>query len=63
MILWQAVIDLSSRAVVPVFCRQIVWHGPLDEVLPFFSSIGFDCPARKDVPSFLQVSCVCAGGY
>lgn len=32
----------------------IVWHGPVDEVVPFFTSLGFVCPPRKDVPSFLQ---------
>ena len=28
--------------------------GPIAEVLPFFSSLGFDCPPRKDPGSFLQ---------
>lgn len=33
---------------------SIVWHGPVGEVVPFFNALGFHCPARKDVPSFLQ---------
>ena len=31
-----------------------MWHGPVGDVLPFFTSLGFECPPRKDVPSFLQ---------
>lgn len=33
---------------------HIVWHGPVGDVVAFFSSLGFVCPPRKDVPSFLQ---------
>eukprot|EP00877_Chromochloris_zofingiensis_P010755 jgi/Chrzof1/5933/Cz16g21030.t1 len=32
---------------------HIIYHGPIAEALPFFSSLGFRCPERKDVPSFL----------
>lgn len=38
----------------PHTCRHIVWHGPVGDVVPFFTSLGFQCPPRKDVPSFLQ---------
>ncbi|MEW5297917.1 MAG: hypothetical protein WDW36_001095 [Sanguina aurantia] len=32
---------------------QIIYHGPVTDTLPFFERLGFACPARKDVPSFL----------
>ena len=31
----------------------VFYHGPVSDVLSFFSDLGFDCPTRKDVPSFL----------
>ncbi|XP_021684671.2 ABC transporter G family member 32 isoform X1 [Hevea brasiliensis] len=33
---------------------QIVYQGPRDSVLDFFSSMGFHCPQRKNVADFLQ---------
>lgn len=33
---------------------QIIYQGPRDEVLDFFSSLGFTCPDRKNVADFLQ---------
>ena len=33
---------------------HIVYHGPREEVLPFFESCGFKIPGRKAVPDFLQ---------
>ncbi|KAL0029477.1 hypothetical protein WJX77_010449 [Trebouxia sp. C0004] len=33
---------------------QLVYHGPREEVVPFFASCGFQCPPRKAVPDFLQ---------
>lgn len=33
---------------------QIIYQGPRDEVLDFFSSLGFSCPGRKNVADFLQ---------
>ena len=35
-------------------CRQVCFHGPVDEAIPFFRSLGFDCPIRKDPANFLQ---------
>jgi ABC-type multidrug transport system ATPase subunit len=32
---------------------KMLYHGPLQEALPHFTAMGFQCPARKDVPSFL----------
>ncbi len=37
-----------------VGCRQLMFHGPVHEALPFFASLGFNCPVRKDPASFLQ---------
>ncbi|XP_010533198.1 PREDICTED: ABC transporter G family member 32 [Tarenaya hassleriana] len=33
---------------------QIIYQGPREEVLGFFSSVGFSCPERKSVADFLQ---------
>ncbi|KAJ1697900.1 hypothetical protein LUZ63_006412 [Rhynchospora breviuscula] len=33
---------------------QIVYHGPRDNILEFFQSVGFRCPERKAVADFLQ---------
>lgn len=33
---------------------QIIYQGPRDTVLDFFSSMGFRCPQRKNVADFLQ---------
>ncbi|KAJ4749521.1 ABC transporter G family member 36 [Rhynchospora pubera] len=33
---------------------QVVYHGPRDNVLEFFESMGFKCPDRKGVADFLQ---------
>nr|CAB3468469.1 unnamed protein product [Digitaria exilis] len=33
---------------------QIVYHGPREDVLDFFKSMGFRCPERKGVANFLQ---------
>ena len=33
---------------------KVLYHGPVQEALPFFARLGFDCPARKDPGSFLQ---------
>ncbi|KAK9907686.1 hypothetical protein WJX75_008105 [Coccomyxa subellipsoidea] len=33
---------------------QLMFHGPVHEALPFFASLGFNCPVRKDPASFLQ---------
>ena len=31
-----------------------MFHGPIREAVPFFESLGFRCPERKDHASFLQ---------
>ena len=31
-----------------------MYHGPRDDVVPFFSSMGFEMPERKGVADFLQ---------
>jgi len=33
---------------------QVVYHGPREQVMPFFNSLGFDIPRRKGVADFLQ---------
>ena len=31
-----------------------MYHGPREEALPFFASLGLTCPPRKAVADFLQ---------
>lgn len=31
-----------------------MFHGPVNDALPFFAELGFVCPVRKDTGSFLQ---------
>lgn len=38
-----------------------MYHGPREEVLPFFESVGFHLPGRKGVADFLQASLLLAG--
>ncbi len=33
---------------------HIIYHGPKEEVLPFFESLGFKLPPRKGIGDFLQ---------
>ena len=33
---------------------QIVYHGPKEQVMPFFNSLGFQLPERKGIADFLQ---------
>jgi len=35
-------------------CRRVIYHGPVGGALPFFETLGFVCPTRKDPASFLQ---------
>ena len=35
---------------------RVVYHGPREQVVPFFKSVGFAPPERKCVADFLQVS-------
>ena len=43
----------SGSYLMPID-RQVVYHGPILDVVPFFNELGFAVPPRKDVPSFLQ---------
>jgi ABC-type multidrug transport system ATPase subunit len=33
---------------------KVLYHGPMAEAIPFFNTLGFECPSRKDPGSFLQ---------
>lgn len=33
---------------------QVCYHGPREQVLDFFDSLGFYCPERRGVADFLQ---------
>ena len=34
-----------------------MYHGPRDQVVPFFDSLGFQIPERKGVADFIQEIC------
>jgi hypothetical protein len=36
---------------------HVVFHGPIDEALPFFEAQGFRLPERKGLADFLQEAC------
>ncbi len=42
---------------------HVVFHGPVDQALPFYQGLGFVCPPRKDPPSFLQEIATASGMY
>ena len=33
---------------------HVIFHGPKEDVLPFFEGLGFKLPARKGIGDFLQ---------
>lgn len=45
---------LHSRVLVT---GRMVYHGPREQVVPFFDSLGFSLPERKGVADFLQEIC------
>ncbi len=45
--------QLTLRSVLD-FAGVIVYHGPRDEIIPFFVSLGFELPERKGAADFLQ---------
>jgi len=34
---------------------KIIYSGPVDDVIPYFNSLGYDIPERMDVADWLQV--------
>lgn len=40
----------------------VLYHGPVAGAVPFFTRLGFECPPRKDVPSFLLEVTTASGG-
>lgn len=36
---------------------RTVYHGPRDQVVPFFEQLGFQIPERKGVADFIQEIC------
>ncbi|EGZ04791.1 hypothetical protein PHYSODRAFT_342980 [Phytophthora sojae] len=33
---------------------EVMYHGPMQEVVPYFSALGFECPTGRDVADFLM---------
>ena len=54
MVWWQPQVWRVCSKLRFLPAGHIVYHGPRDEVLPFFESCGFKIPGRKAVPDFLQ---------
>ncbi|KAL0031878.1 hypothetical protein WJX79_002852 [Trebouxia sp. C0005] len=44
----------SGEIIVGGKKGQIVYHGPREEVMPFFNKLGFECPEAKGDADFLQ---------
>ncbi|PNH10990.1 Pleiotropic drug resistance protein 1, partial [Tetrabaena socialis] len=42
---------------------HVTFHGPVVGALPFYQQLGFVCPPRKDVPSFLQEVTTASGSH
>ena len=49
-------LTLSATDHAPVLepAGVIVYHGPRDDIIPFFASLGFELPERKGAADFLQ---------
>ena len=46
--------SLLHNPDIAMFAGHILFHGPQQDVVPFFESLGFKCPPRKGIPDFLQ---------
>jgi hypothetical protein len=65
----RVVFSFLSFSVLTIFmkCRpnkslcDLSCTGPVTDVIPFFNTLGFDCPPRKDIPSFLLEVTTLAG--
>ncbi|RLN87486.1 hypothetical protein BBJ28_00024852, partial [Nothophytophthora sp. Chile5] len=33
---------------------EVMYHGPMSEVVPYFAGLGFECPAERDVADYLM---------
>lgn len=47
------VYDLFDEILI-LALGYVVYHGPREDVLPYFSSIGFECPFDRDIADFIQ---------
>ena len=45
---------MLSLQILGCGAGHVVFHGPREEVLPFFSGLGFQLPERKGIADFLQ---------
>ncbi len=44
----------TDHASILGFAGVVVYHGPRDDIIPFFASLGFELPERKGAADFLQ---------
>ncbi|GIL82508.1 hypothetical protein Vretifemale_11338 [Volvox reticuliferus] len=49
--------------VILMSAGHVTFHGPVGQALPFYESLGFVRPPRKDVPSFLQEVATASGQH
>ena len=47
-------LDLVSELCALSLAGHVVFHGPREQVLPFFARLGFQLPGRKGIADFLQ---------
>ena len=53
-VLQLAIDTLAKHSCSVCYVGKMVYHGPRVDILPFFASLGMDCPARKADSDFLQ---------
>ena len=46
--------DWVSELCALSLAGHVVFHGPREQVLPFFARLGFQLPGRKGIADFLQ---------
>ena len=51
---WSSACLKYSHEYASAESRRVIYHGPVGGALPFFETLGFVCPTRKDPASFLQ---------
>ncbi|GMF41438.1 unnamed protein product [Phytophthora fragariaefolia] len=40
--------------IVILNAGEVMYHGPMEEVVPYFAGLGFECPTGRDVADFLM---------
>ena len=60
-VLWLTIVMADTNkpcnSMFLVVTGRTVYHGPRDQVVPFFEQLGFQIPERKGVADFIQEIC------